>query len=197
MISPEISCVGIANQSRVTHQIPNTPMQVCSRVIDVFSILDADQVRDLRGKEKAAIPARYTAAKEKRAQVSKVIGGSERFQTCVLFIVNPGDAEGWYSLSPQRIARRHFERHVAAEDAACVVDRRNEWIPPPRVPDRARERGSAWDARAVFEELQMADAAVSQRKRDAAVRRHPSEKIKRAVRKRLRARFPKCLGASR
>ena|SRR6516162_1941548 len=55
----------------------------------------------------------------------------------------------------------------------------------------------AWDARPVLEDLEVAAAAISQRKRDAAVRRHPSEKVKCAVRKWLRARFPKRLGASR
>jgi hypothetical protein len=53
---------GRSDQSRILHQIAYIAMQVRCRVVDILSILYADQVRNFRGKQQAAIPTRQCSA---------------------------------------------------------------------------------------------------------------------------------------
>src|SRR5215472_1426228 len=74
MITAEICRFGIAHQSRVPHQIADPAMHVGRGVVDIFSVLDPDQIWNLGRIKQAPVPACDTSACAER-DIQRLVSG--------------------------------------------------------------------------------------------------------------------------
>src|SRR5262249_20215702 len=61
LVWPKLRRLSGGDECRIAHDVTDTPVQVCRRVVDIFAVFDADQIGNLRREQRASVPASNAA----------------------------------------------------------------------------------------------------------------------------------------
>src|SRR6476620_4876179 len=89
MIRAKIGDLGKAHLGRVAHEVANSAVEMSRRMVEIFPVFDADEVRDLGREEDAAVPASNSTAHAFRGYQCIVLGRSKARQPLVGIVLQP------------------------------------------------------------------------------------------------------------
>jgi hypothetical protein len=115
VIGTEVDGVGKTDQRRVPHEIANASVQVARRVVEIFPILDLNEVGELRRIVQAPIPAGQTAAPSERRCQLAVLVVCQGLEPEIEIVRAPRHAECLVSLRSWRLGSCD-KRRVAKPD---------------------------------------------------------------------------------
>src|SRR6266705_3700331 len=161
VMRPKVSRFGEANQSYVPHQVADPAMQVCSCVVDIFSVLDADQVRNLGWVIRTPIPSRHAAAANCGINPQVVLSLRHRLHTLVDVILPPGNSVRL--VEPYSKALRPHEKWRGSSYRVHSSLQRTDKAAS-AIGIRSAKRGGANDQSVILQPLQVTIRAVRKRK---------------------------------
>jgi len=178
MVRAEIDCLRVANQGGIPHQVADSAVEMRGGCVQILSILDSDQIGDLRREERAAVPADdRTTLTEHPGVLTKVLY-REILEPLVRIVSDP-----WHLRLPKQPHTEwlvgHAERDRCGRPAIGHMRFQNQCR---HAPGKGREGRGARNARPVPHIEQVTVCAIRIRERDSFGGRRPAHPKDGAVR---------------
>jgi hypothetical protein len=89
MMRAEVRDLSEAYLGRVTHQVADSAVEMCRRMVDILPVLDSDQVGYLGRKKYAAVPASDSSTHALFCNERAIVGSSDVFQPEIRIVLQP------------------------------------------------------------------------------------------------------------